>query len=53
MNFDDLWDKLKATDPIVEFRTEAKMQMVVSCQRPFDMWNLTRPRIPESVERAD
>jgi iron(III) transport system substrate-binding protein len=36
-----LWDKLKATDPLVEFRTEPKMQMVVSCQRPLDMWNLT------------
>ena len=35
------WDKLKATDPIVEFRTEPKMQMVISCQRPFDMWNLS------------
>jgi iron(III) transport system substrate-binding protein len=34
------WDKLKATDPIVEFRTEPKMQMVISCERPFDMWNL-------------
>jgi len=34
------WDKLKATDPVVEFRTEPKMQMVISCQRPFDMWNL-------------
>lgn len=36
-----LWDRLKATDPVVEFRSEAKMQMVVSCQRPFDMWNLS------------
>lgn len=36
-----LWDKLKATDPIVEFRTEPKMQMVISCERPFDMWNLS------------
>ncbi|MPZ56251.1 MAG: extracellular solute-binding protein [Rhizobiales bacterium] len=35
-----LWTKLKATDPIVEFRTEPKMQMVITCQRPFDMWNL-------------
>ncbi|HEX5508704.1 MAG TPA: ABC transporter substrate-binding protein [Pseudolabrys sp.] len=35
------WRKLKATDPIVEFRTEPKMQMVISCQRPLDMWNLT------------
>jgi hypothetical protein len=34
------WEKLKATDPIVEFRSEPKMQMVISCQRPFDMWNL-------------
>lgn len=36
----DLWKKLKATDPIVEFRSEPKMQMVVSCQRPLDMWNI-------------
>jgi len=35
-----LWAKLKTTDPIVEFRTEPKMQMVITCQRPFDMWNL-------------
>jgi iron(III) transport system substrate-binding protein len=34
------WQKLKATNPIVEFRTEPKMQMVISCQRPLDMWNL-------------
>jgi iron(III) transport system substrate-binding protein len=40
VDFDRFWDELKATDPIVEFRTEAKMQMVVSCQRPFDMWNV-------------
>jgi iron(III) transport system substrate-binding protein len=37
----DLWTKLKATDPLVEFRTEPKMQMVITCQRPFDMWNLS------------
>ena len=36
-----LWAKLKATDPLVEFRTEPKMQMVITCQRPFDMWNLS------------
>jgi ABC-type Fe3+ transport system substrate-binding protein len=35
------WTALKATDPLVEFRTEPKMQMVVSCQRPLDMWNLS------------
>jgi iron(III) transport system substrate-binding protein len=37
----EFWDKLKATDPIVEFRTEPKMQMVMTCQRPIDMWNLS------------
>ncbi|MEE9276429.1 MAG: extracellular solute-binding protein [bacterium] len=36
-----MWDKLKATAPIVEFRTEPKIQMVISCERPFDMWNLS------------
>lgn len=41
MNLDDLWAKLKATDPLIEFRTEPKLQMVISCQRPLDMWNLT------------
>jgi iron(III) transport system substrate-binding protein len=40
MDMTAFWDKLKATDPIVEFRTEPKMQMVISCERPFDMWNL-------------
>jgi iron(III) transport system substrate-binding protein len=40
MDMNAFWDKLKATDPIVEFRTEPKMQMVISCERPFDMWNL-------------
>ncbi len=35
------WDKLKKTDPIVEFRTEPKIQMVISCERPFDMYNLS------------
>jgi len=42
------WDKLKATDPVVEFRSEPKMQMVVACQRPLDMWNLTG-RVYQSV----
>ncbi len=35
-----LWDQLKATAPIIEFRTEPKMQLVITCERPFDMWNL-------------
>jgi ABC-type Fe3+ transport system substrate-binding protein len=41
VDFDEFWPALKTTDPIVEFRTEPKMQMVISCQRPFDMWNLS------------
>jgi ABC-type Fe3+ transport system substrate-binding protein len=36
-----IWDKLKKTDPIVEFRTEPKIQMVIACERPFDMMNLS------------
>jgi iron(III) transport system substrate-binding protein len=35
-----LWKDLKATEPLIEFRTEPKMQMVITCQRPIDMWNL-------------
>jgi iron(III) transport system substrate-binding protein len=37
----DLWQKIKAQDPIVEFRTEPKMQMLIACQRGLDMWNQT------------
>jgi iron(III) transport system substrate-binding protein len=41
LDLDAYWQELKATDPIVEFRSEPKMQMVISCQRPVDMWNLS------------
>jgi iron(III) transport system substrate-binding protein len=41
VDFPAYWDKVKTTDPLVEFRTEPKMQMVISCQRPLDMWNLS------------
>ena len=41
VNFNEFWPALAKTDPIVEFRTEPKMQMMISCQRPFDMWNLS------------
>jgi len=41
LKLDEFWDKLKATDPLVEFRSEPKMQMVITCQRPLDMWNLS------------
>jgi ABC-type Fe3+ transport system substrate-binding protein len=41
VNMNAVWDKLKATKPIVEFRTEPKIQMVIACERPFDMMNLS------------
>jgi iron(III) transport system substrate-binding protein len=41
LELNELWDRLKATDPLVEFRSEPKMQMIISCQRPLDMWNLS------------
>jgi iron(III) transport system substrate-binding protein len=41
LKLDEFWDKLKTTDPLVEFRSEPKMQMVITCQRPLDMWNLS------------
>ena len=53
MKLEDLWTKLKATDPLIEFRTEAKMQMVVSCQRPLDMWNLTGRVYQDVLKKPD
>ena len=50
VDFKSFWPKLKKTDPIVEFRTEPKMQMVISCQRPFDMWNLAG-RVYQNVKK--
>jgi len=47
------WHNLKATDPLVEFRSEPKMQMVVSCQRPLDMWNLTGRVYQNVVNKPD
>ncbi len=44
------WGKLKATEPIVEFRSEAKIQLVINCERPFDMW-ITAGRVQQNVER--
>ncbi len=34
------WKKLKKTEPIVEARTEPKMQMLIACERGMDMWNM-------------
>lgn len=47
------WKKLKQTDPIIEFRTEPKIQMVISCQRPFDMWNLSGRVYQNVAKKAD
>jgi ABC-type Fe3+ transport system substrate-binding protein len=47
------WPKLKATDPIIEFRTEPKIQMVITCQRPFDMWNLSGRVYQNVLKKAD
>jgi iron(III) transport system substrate-binding protein len=47
------WPKLKATDPLVEFRTEPKMQMVITCQRPLDMWNLSGRVYQNILKKAD
>jgi len=53
LNLDDYWQKLKATDPIIEFRSEPKMQMVISCQAPFDMWNLSGRVYQNVLKQAD
>jgi iron(III) transport system substrate-binding protein len=53
LGIDGFWPKLKATDPIVEFRTEPKMQMVISCQRPLDMWNLSGRVYQNVLKKAD
>jgi ABC-type Fe3+ transport system substrate-binding protein len=53
VKLDGLWDKLKATDPLVEFRTEPKMQMVITCERPLDMWNLSGRVYQNVVKKAD
>ncbi|MDH3316289.1 MAG: substrate-binding domain-containing protein [Gammaproteobacteria bacterium] len=41
INMKGIFTQLKATDPLIEFRTEPKMQLVISCERPLDMWNLS------------
>ncbi len=53
VDLDDLWTKLKATDPLVEFRSEPKMQMVISCQRPLDMWNLAGRIYQNVLQKPD
>jgi ABC-type Fe3+ transport system substrate-binding protein len=48
-----MWKDLKTTEPIVEFRTEPKMQMVITCQRPFDMWNLSGRVYQNVINKPD
>ena len=43
------WSKLKATEPLVEFRSEAKIQLVINCERPLDMW-ITAGRVLQNVQ---
>jgi iron(III) transport system substrate-binding protein len=50
LNLTDMWKKLKAQDPIVEFRTEPKMQMLITCQRGLDMWNLSG-RVYQNIQK--
>ena len=50
VDFKKFWPNLKKTDPIVEFRTEPKMQMLISCQRSIDMWNLSG-RVYQNVKK--
>ncbi|MEK6712380.1 MAG: hypothetical protein AABZ64_17565 [Nitrospinota bacterium] len=45
----DFWKKLKATEPVIEFRTEPKLQMVMKCERTVDTWNLAA-RVPQAIE---
>ena len=53
VDFNEFWPALAKTDPIVEFRTEPKMQMVISCQRPFDMWNLSGRVYQNVIKQPD
>ncbi len=53
LDMNGLWDQVKATDPIVEFRTEPKMQMVIACERPFDMWNLSGRVYQNVIKKAE
>lgn len=41
MNMEKYWDDLKATKPVVMFRTEPKMQALINCERGLDPWNIS------------
>ncbi len=44
------WKKLKATAPVIEARTEPKMQMLITCERSLDMWNMAG-RVYQNVKK--
>ncbi len=41
MDMEKYWDALKATKPVVMFRTEPKMQVLINCERGLDPWNIS------------
>ncbi len=45
-----LWKTYKATNPILMFRTEPKMQTVINCERPVDMWNISG-RVFQNIQK--
>jgi iron(III) transport system substrate-binding protein len=36
----EMWRKLKALDPVVAFTTAEKIQRIINCEQPMDLWNL-------------
>ncbi len=48
-----MWPKLKALDPLVAFRTEAKMQLIINCERSVDMWNLSGRALQKIREKPE
>jgi iron(III) transport system substrate-binding protein len=50
VDFKKFYEALKATDPLIEFRTEPKMQMLITCQRAIDMFNLSG-RVYQNVQK--
>jgi iron(III) transport system substrate-binding protein len=53
VDIEELYKKLKATDPIVEFRTEPKMQMLITCQRSMDMFQLSGRVYQNAQKKAE
>ena len=51
VDMSDFWKRMKATKPIVMFRTEPRIQTVINCERPVDMFNLTG-RIYQTSSRS-